>query len=122
MYTSSPGWSAPSWPNNTDKWTEGRRYFALDILARARTTPTTRPDRRRPNRPGDRRMNTNPVGAPVPDPEERAARNAALLADNIETDSFDDHGRPAPWPPTTSTNGPTSPRNPAPPNPGQPPF
>jgi hypothetical protein len=24
-----------------DEWTEGRRYFALDVLTRARTTPTT---------------------------------------------------------------------------------
>ncbi|RSM58055.1 IS256 family transposase, partial [Actinoplanes sp. ATCC 53533] len=24
-----------------DEWTEGRRYFALDVLDRARTTPTT---------------------------------------------------------------------------------
>ena len=34
----------------------------------------------------------------VPDPAERAARNAALLTDNIETGFWDDHGRPAPWP------------------------
>jgi hypothetical protein len=34
----------------------------------------------------------------LPDPAERAALNAALLADNIETDFWDEHGRPAPWP------------------------
>ena len=26
-----------------DEWTEGRRYLGLDILAKARTTPTTDP-------------------------------------------------------------------------------
>jgi len=42
---------------------------------------------------------THPTGDPaIPDPAERAARNAALLADNIETGFWDDHGRPAPWP------------------------
>jgi hypothetical protein len=34
----------------------------------------------------------------IPDPTDRAALNAALLADNIETGFWDDHGRPAPWP------------------------
>lgn len=32
-----------------DEWTEGRRYFALDVLARARTTPT--PDTTAADRP-----------------------------------------------------------------------
>ncbi|MFC7280241.1 hypothetical protein ACFQS1_40345 [Paractinoplanes rhizophilus] len=42
---------------------------------------------------------THPTGDPaIPDPAERARRNAALLADNIETGFWDDHGRPAPWP------------------------
>jgi hypothetical protein len=42
---------------------------------------------------------THPTGDPaIPDPAERAARNAALLADNIETGFWDEHGRPAPWP------------------------
>ncbi len=33
-----------------------------------------------------------------PEPDERAARNAALLADNIETGFWNDQGRPAPRP------------------------
>ena len=42
---------------------------------------------------------THRTGDPaIPDPAERARRNAALHADNIETGLFDDHGRPAPWP------------------------
>jgi hypothetical protein len=34
----------------------------------------------------------------IPDPEERAARNAALVTRNIETGFWDDQGRVAPWP------------------------
>jgi hypothetical protein len=34
----------------------------------------------------------------VPDPAERARRNAALAAAGTETGFWDDHGRPAPWP------------------------
>ena len=34
----------------------------------------------------------------IPDPEERAARNAALFTDNIATGFWDDQGRVAPWP------------------------
>jgi hypothetical protein len=34
----------------------------------------------------------------VPDPAERARRNAALAAAGTETGLWDDHGRPAPWP------------------------
>jgi hypothetical protein len=34
----------------------------------------------------------------IPDPAERAARNAALFADSIETGFWDDQGRVAPWP------------------------
>jgi hypothetical protein len=42
---------------------------------------------------------THPTGDPaIPDPAERARRNAALHDDNIETGFFDDHGRPTPWP------------------------
>jgi len=42
---------------------------------------------------------THPTGEnAIPDPAERAALNAALLTDNIETGWWDDHGRPAPWP------------------------
>ena len=45
---------------------------------------------------------THPPGDPaIPDPAERARRNAALHSDNIETGFFDDHGRPAPWPDDT---------------------
>jgi hypothetical protein len=44
-------------------------------------------------------MTTHPTRDPaIPDPQERAARNAALFADNIETGFFDDQGRAAPWP------------------------
>lgn len=42
-------------------------------------------------------MTTSITGA-IPDPDERASLNAALLADNIETGFWDDQGRPAPWP------------------------
>ena len=42
---------------------------------------------------------THPTSNPaIPDPAERAARNAALPADNTETGFWDDQGRPAPWP------------------------
>ncbi|MFI6077507.1 hypothetical protein ACIA5C_38855 [Actinoplanes sp. NPDC051343] len=42
---------------------------------------------------------THPTGDPaIPDPAERARRNAALHTDNIETGFFDEDGRPAPWP------------------------
>jgi hypothetical protein len=42
---------------------------------------------------------THPTGDPAfPNPEQRAALNAALLADNTETGFWDDQGRPAPWP------------------------
>ena len=34
----------------------------------------------------------------IPDPADRAALNAALLATGTETGFWDDHGRPAPWP------------------------
>ena len=44
-------------------------------------------------------MTTNITGDPaIPGPEERAALNAALFADNIETGFRDDQGRPTPWP------------------------
>jgi hypothetical protein len=44
-------------------------------------------------------MTTDATGdLTIPDPEERALRNAALFADNIETGFYDDQGRPAPWP------------------------
>jgi hypothetical protein len=44
-------------------------------------------------------MTAHITGDPaIPDPEERAARNAALFTDNIETGFWDDQGRVAPWP------------------------
>jgi hypothetical protein len=57
----------------------------------------------------------------IPDPEERALRNTALFADNIETGFYDDQGRPAPWPDdidqwTPATSQPTTPE------PGEQPF
>jgi hypothetical protein len=62
-----------------------------------------------------------PTSGQVPDPEERAARNAALFADNIETGFWDDQGRVAPllddideWTYTTGES--------VTPEPGQPPF
>jgi hypothetical protein len=55
------------------------------------------------------------------DPEERAARNVAQFADNIETGFWDDQGRVAPWPDGIGewTPGTNEPRTP---DPGQPPF
>jgi hypothetical protein len=49
----------------------------------------------------------------IPDPDERAALNAALLATGTETGFFDDQGRPAPWPDdidewTPETSGPVT--------------
>jgi hypothetical protein len=42
---------------------------------------------------------THPRSDPaIPDPTERAKRNAALHTDNIETGFFDKNGHPAPWP------------------------
>lgn len=34
----------------------------------------------------------------IPDPNERAALNAALHNDGTPSGWWDDHGRPAPWP------------------------
>ena len=34
----------------------------------------------------------------IPGADERAALNAALVADGTETGWWDEHGRPAPWP------------------------
>lgn len=34
----------------------------------------------------------------LPDTEERARLNTALLATGAESGFWDDHGRPAPWP------------------------
>jgi hypothetical protein len=38
------------------------------------------------------------IHAYIPDPDERAALNAALLATGAETGFWDEHGQPAPWP------------------------
>ena len=35
---------------------------------------------------------------PIPDPDQRAALNAALHATGADTGFWDDHGRPTPWP------------------------
>jgi hypothetical protein len=44
-------------------------------------------------------MTAHITGDPtIPDPEERAARNAALFTDKIETGFWDDQGRVAPRP------------------------
>ena len=62
-------------------------------------------------------MTTHLTGDPaIPDPEERAARNVALFADNIETGFWDDQGRVAPWPDDIDewTPGTNEPRTPTP--------
>ena len=67
-------------------------------------------------------MTTHTAGdSGIPDPEERAARNAALLTDHIETGFWDDQGRVAPWPDDIDewTSSAYEPRTP---DPGQPPF
>ncbi len=67
-------------------------------------------------------MTAHITGDPtIPDPEERAARNAALFTDNIETGFWDDQGRVAPWPDDIDEwTGITY--EPCTPDPGQPPF
>jgi putative transposase len=84
-----------------DEWVEGRRYLSLDVLARARTRTVERTHRHRtcrPARTGERSM-TQPARHPdMPDPDERAALNAALFATGADTGFCDDLGRPAPWP------------------------
>ncbi len=47
--------------------------------------------------------------SPIPEPDQRAALNAALLTNGTDSGFWDEHGRPAPWPddinewrPTTS--------------------
>lgn len=67
-------------------------------------------------------MTSHIAGDPaIPDPEERAARNAALFADNIETGFWDDQGRVAPWPDDIDEWAPET-NDPRTPNAGQPPF
>ena len=41
---------------------------------------------------------TQQPGAWIPDPEQRAALNAALYTTRAETGFWDNQGRPAPWP------------------------
>jgi DNA replication protein DnaC len=87
-----------------------------------RSTPAASPGRRPACTRRDRSMTTHITGDPaIPDPEERAARNVALFADNIETGFWDDQGRVAPWPDDIDewTPGTNEPRTP---DPGQPPF
>jgi hypothetical protein len=57
----------------------------------------------------------------IPDPEQRAELNAALLATGADTGFWDDHGRPAPWPDDIEEWRPTT-SEPVTPEPGQPPF
>jgi hypothetical protein len=66
---------------------------------------------------------TNPAGDPaIPDPEQRAARNTALLTDNIETGFWNDHGRPAPWPDDIDQWTPSTAGQPTTSRPGEQPF
>jgi len=68
-------------------------------------------------------MTTHPTGEhTIPDPEERAKRNAALFADNTETGFWDDQGRPAPRPNDIDQWTPTTNSEPITPEPGQAPF
>jgi hypothetical protein len=81
--------------------------------ARADWSDTSSADQCRPRRDRppyktsalETRTMSHPGDPDIPDPAERAARNAALFADNIETGLWEDQGRVAPWP-ETSTNGP----------------
>ena len=67
-------------------------------------------------------MTAHITGDPaIPDPEERAARNAALFTDNIETGFWDDQGRVAPWPDDIDEWTPATDESYRP-EPGHPPF
>ncbi|MGI5243306.1 hypothetical protein [Dactylosporangium sp. CA-139066] len=67
-------------------------------------------------------MTAHITGEPaIPDPEERAARNAALFAHNIETGFWDDQGRVAAWPDDIDEWEPEATR-PSPRQRGEPPF
>ncbi len=57
----------------------------------------------------------------LPDPDERARLNTALLAAGAETGFWDDHGRPAPWPDDIDGWNPDT-AQPITPEPGNPPF
>ena len=57
----------------------------------------------------------------LPDADERARLNAALLDTGTETGFWDEHGRPAPWPDDIHDWRPETPE-PITPEPGQPPF
>ena len=64
---------------------------------------------------------SHPGHPDIPDPAERAARNAALVAENIETGFWDDQGRVAPWPDDIDEWTP-APGEPAAHQPEEPPF
>ena len=52
---------------------------------------------------------TQPARHPdIPDPDERAALNAALFTTGADTGFWDDLGRPAPWPDDIDEWRPTS--------------
>jgi hypothetical protein len=57
----------------------------------------------------------------IPNPEDRAALNAAMHATGTETGFWDNHGRPAPWPTDIDNWRPTA-HEPITPKPGQQPF
>ena len=57
----------------------------------------------------------------IPDPHQRAALNAALLASGTDTGFWDEHGRPAPWPDDIDEWRPTT-GEPTTPEPGGEPF
>jgi hypothetical protein len=65
---------------------------------------------------------THPTGDPaIPEPAERARRNAALITTGTETGFWDDHGRPAPWPNDIDQWQPVT-GEPVTPEPGEQPF
>ena len=57
----------------------------------------------------------------IPDPHDRAALNASLLATGAETGFWDETGRPAPWPDDIEEWRPTA-SEPITTEPGQQPF
>jgi len=68
-------------------------------------------------------MTTDMTGnSAIPGPEERAARNAALFTDNIETGFWDHQGRPAPWPDDIDEWTPATTSGPVTREPGEPHF
>ena len=59
--------------------------------------------------------------AGIPDPDERAALNKALLATGADSGFWDEHGRPAPWPDDIDEWRPAA-AEPIPLEPGEQPF